>query len=106
MPIIRIAGGPPNCPLCGNVMREIIMNKHFFYTCTREMCMVSINKKDPCIQKWGVINSADQAPKCQFCHKPMKVFVRQDKLVIMQCRDKSHAPYQIARGDARALPPI
>lgn len=105
-PIIRIAGGPPYCPLCGNRMREIIMGKHTIYTCTREMCMVSINKNDPSIKVWGRLNSADEAPKCQFCHKPMKVFVRKDRLVIMQCRNKSHAPYQVARGDARALPKL
>jgi len=104
--IIRIAGGPPDCPLCGNKMREVITGRHTFYTCTREMCMISVNKNDPCIKKWSMLNSADQAPKCQFCNKPMKVFVRKDALVIMQCRDKSHRPYQVARGDARALPPL
>ena len=96
--IIRIAVGPPECPLCGKKMREVIYRRHTFYTCTREMCMISINKNDPCIEQWDKI----QKPKCQFCRKPMKVFVRKDKLCIMQCRDKSHAPYQVARGDARA----
>ena len=100
MAIIRIAGGPIDCPLCGNKMREVIMKKHFFWTCTREFCMISINQKDPCIKTWDKI----EKPKCQFCQKPMKVFVRQDKLCIMQCRDTSHRMYQVARGDARALP--
>jgi hypothetical protein len=36
----------------------------------------------------------------------MKVFVRKDRFVIMQCRDKSHRPYQVARGNARGLPPL
>ena len=102
MTIIRIAGGPPDCPLCLNPMREVFMGMHTFYVCTRENCMISINKHDPCIKKWWTIKK----PDCQFCHKPMRVFIRQDKLVIMQCRDKSHRMYQVARGDARALPPL
>lgn len=106
MPLIVVRGGPPDCPLCGNKMREVIYGKHTFYVCTREFCMVSVNKNDPCIKNWPKVNDPAVAPKCQFCHKPMKVFVRKDRLVIMQCREKSHAPYQILRGDARAMPPL
>lgn len=115
MPIIRVGGGPPDCPLCLKKMREVYYgaksgphkkDAHKFYICTEELCMISVNANDPCITKWSMLNSADQAPKCQLCKKPMRVFVRKDKLVIMQCRDKSHHMYQIARGDARALPPI
>lgn len=101
MPII-IVKGAPDCPLCDHKMREIFFNEHIFYVCTREMCMISINKNDPCIKEWEKIKK----PLCQFCHKPMKVFVRKDKLCIMQCRDKSHHAYQVLRGDARALPPL
>ena len=106
MPIIRIGGGVPNCPLCGKKMREVWYKTHKMYTCTEELCMISVNANDPCIAKWPMLNSADQAPKCQLCKKPMRVFVRKDRLVIMQCRDTSHHMYQVARGDARALPPL
>lgn len=99
MSIIQVKGAP-YCPLCDNRMREVFMGKHTFYVCTREMCMISINKNDPCIQTWDKIKK----PECQLCHKPMKVFVRKDSVVIMQCRDKSHYPYQVTRGDARAFP--
>lgn len=92
----------PNCPLCDHPMREVIMHRHFFWVCTREFCMISINQNDPCIKRWAAI----QKPECHLCHKPMKVFVRKDSLVIMQCRDNTHRPYQITRGDARALPPL
>jgi hypothetical protein len=81
-------------------MREVIMGKHTFYVCTLPFCMISINANDPCIKEWEKIHK----PNCQFCHKPMKVFVRKDRLVIMQCRDKSHAPYQVTRGNAAAFP--
>ena len=103
---IIIVKGNPDCPLCDNKMREVIMGKHFFYVCTREMCMLSINKNDPCIATWPKLNDPSTAPKCQLCHKPMKVFVRKDGLCIMQCRNKAHYPYQITRGDARAFPSI
>jgi hypothetical protein len=36
----------------------------------------------------------------------MRVFVRSDRFCIMQCRDKSHYPYQVARGNAESLPPL
>lgn len=98
--------GPPECPLCGKLMREIWYGKHKFYTCTEPLCMISINANDPCIAQWHKINDPATAPKCQLCGQPMKVFVRKDRLVIMQCREKSHRMYQIARGDARALPPL
>jgi len=101
-PIIKVVGGPPDCPLCGNKMREVLMGKHTIYVCTRELCMISINKNDPCIQRWDMI----EKPLCTLCKSPMKVFVRKDKLVIMQCCDKRHRPYQVTRGDARALPPL
>jgi len=105
-PLIVVRGGPPECPLCGNKMREIFYHGHVFYTCTREHCMISVNKNDPLIKIWPVINDPKNAPKCQFCHKPVKIFVRKDGVKITQCRDKSHYPYQVARGDARALPPL
>ena len=105
---IIMAGGPPYCPLCDKRMRET----HFvdprtkrvstFYICTRADCMVSINKKDPSIKKWRTID----APECQFCHNPMRMFFRQDKFIKLQCWDKSHRPYQIMRGNAEAMPPI
>jgi len=112
---VPLRNGPPECPLCGNRMKEVIQkNKQplvftkgwtpvtVYYVCTREGCMVSIRKNDPCIRSWQTLT----APKCQFCKKPMKVFVRSDRTVIMQCRDTSHYPYQIARGDAKYLPPL
>lgn len=106
-PRIIIRGGPPECPLCKNAMREVFHTSgHVFYVCTREKCMISVNKNDPCIDQWDKLNNPSTAPKCQFCQKPMRVFVRKDKLCIMQCRDKSHYPYQVLRGDARALPPL
>jgi len=116
---IHVKGGPPECPLCRNTMREVIQkNKQplvftrgwtpvsIFYVCVREGCMVSIRKNDPCIKQWDKINNPSTAPKCQFCQKPMRVFVRSDRFCIMQCRDKSHYPYQVARGNAESLPPL
>ena len=105
-PIIRIKNGPPDCPLCDKKMREVWHGKHRFFVCTEAMCMISVNANDPCIDQWEKLNSKDHAPKCQLCGEPMKVFVRKDKLVIMQCRNKAHRTYQVARGDARALPPL
>jgi len=102
MTLIIVKNGPPACPLCGNTMREIVTRKATFYVCVQEMCMISVNKNDPCIKTWETI----EKPICQFCGKPMKIFVRKDKFCIMQCRDSSHAPYQIARGDARGMPPL
>ena len=105
-PIIRIKNGPPDCPLCGKKMREVWYGKHRFFVCTEAFCMISVNANDPCIDQWEKLNSAAHAPKCQLCGEPMKVFIRKDRLVIMQCRNKVHRMYQVARGDARALPPL
>lgn len=105
---IIMSGGPPYCPLCDKRMREIMFKdpvtktKAFIYTCTRVNCMVSINREDPSIAKWHTV----ELPKCQLCQKPMKTFFRRDGFIRMQCWDKSHHPYQIMRGDARAMPPV
>lgn len=100
MPIIKIGSGVPNCPLCGNKMREVYTARSSYLICTRENCMISINKNDPCIRNWEKLNLL-----CQFCKKPMKVFVRKDGFMKAQCWDKSHYPYQIMRGKPGALPP-
>ena len=114
---IHVRGGPPECPLCQKQMREVIQrNKQplvwtkgwspitVFYVCVREGCMVWVRKGDPCIANWHKVNDPATAPKCQLCGKPMRVFVRSDKTVIMQCKDSSHRPYQIARGDVSGKP--
>ena len=97
---IIMTGGPPRCPLCDNRMKEIITEKKgYFYICIRPDCMISINKNDPSINKWKEVTPSD----CQLCHKPMKLFFRKDGFLKMQCRDKSHYPYQIMRGDAKMM---
>ena len=98
-PIIKIPDQIPECPLCDKRMREIYHGPHRFFVCLETECMISINANDPCINRWSLI----EKPKCQLCGNPMRVFVRKDKVVIMQCRDKSHRMYQVARGDARAF---
>jgi hypothetical protein len=97
-----IVAGSPYCPLCGNRMREIITPKGTNYVCLEEWCMISIHKGDPLINKWADM----EKPLCQFCHKPMKLFVRMDRFIKLQCRDKSHRFYQIMKGDASDLPPL
>lgn len=105
-PIIRVRNGPPDCPLCGKKMRKIWYGKHQMFVCTEAMCMISVNANDPCIAKWPELNDPKNAPKCQLCKNPMKVFVRKDRLVIMQCRNKAHRPYQVARGNAEGMPSL
>lgn len=103
---IIVPSTTPECPLCKKQMRLIYYGIHKLYICTRDTCMISVNANDPCIAKWPELNDPANAPKCQLCKNPMRVFARKDKLVIMQCHDKSHVLYQVARGDARALPPL
>lgn len=107
--IIRLTTDPPCCPLCEKTMREFYTKKGLFYACTEPLCMVSIAAKDPCCGKW-MDKWPDNAPKCPLCKKPMRWFFRAlDKLVITQCRgggDSGHRFFQIAKGDARMLPPL
>ena len=107
--------GPPECPLCKKIMREVTVKNPqpviitsgwtpitIYYVCLGLDCMISIRKNDPCIKTWDTI----QKPKCQLCGKDMRVFVRSDRTLIMICKDPSHYPYRVARGDAKYLPPI
>lgn len=107
-PIIRIRGGPPECPLCGKKMREVLTIKGTYYTCTQEWCMISIRKDDPCCGKWQD-HWPENAPKCPLCQEPMRWFFRVDKFLKVQCRGKDgkvHKLVQIVKGDARYLPPL
>lgn len=91
--------GAPYCPLCDKKMREIFTRKGMVYVCGEIDCMISIYAKDPCIEKWRTV----EAMKCQFCAKPMKMFFRSDGFLKAVCKDPSHNPYAIMRGDPKYM---
>lgn len=97
-----IMPGPPYCPLCGKRMREIWRRDKCYFICSERDCMISIAKKDPCIRKWDEVTPM----KCQFCGKPMKMFFRSDGFMKTICRDRSHHPYSIMRGDPKYMGPV
>ena len=101
---IKMKGQAPYCPLCFKPMQELLTPKGKFYYCLGEFCMVSISANDPCCGAWQRIPK-ERMPKCQFCHKPMRIFFRSDGYFKNQCRDKSHRFYQIVRGKVEDLPP-
>jgi len=81
-----IIPGNPTCPLCLARMREVIQNKRGkverFWSCTGVDCMISINIKDPAVNKWDIENP----PQCVRCGTPMRVFFRcLDKYMKCQC---------------------
>ena len=91
--------GAPYCPLCDKRMREIFIRKGMVYVCGEIDCMISIHAKDPCIQKWRTVSPM----LCQFCQKPMKMFFRKDGFMKAWCKDPSHNPYAIMRGDPKYM---
>lgn len=97
-----IIPGPPFCPLCGKRMREIWTRDQCYFVCTQIDCMVSIAKNDPCIKHWRTVSPI----KCQLCAKPMKMFFRSDGFCKMVCRDRSHNPNSIMRGDPKYMGPV
>ena len=101
---IHVKGGPPECPLCRKQMSAVNTKVGVFYICVREFCNISIHKDDPVCGKWRDKEDRICMP-CPLCKKPMRTFFRSDGLIIMQCRDKSHNLYQIAKGDPRYLDP-
>lgn len=91
--------GAPYCPLCDKRMREVFTRKGIVYICSETDCMVSIHAKDPSIAKWREVPHM----KCQFCKKDMPHFFRKDGFLKAWCKDKSHAPYSIMRGDPKYM---
>jgi hypothetical protein len=91
--------GAPYCPLCDKRMREIFTRKGMVYSCTEIDCMVSIRAKDPAITRWRTVD----AMRCQFCSKPMRMFFRSDGFLKAWCKDESHHPYCIMRGDPKYM---
>lgn len=105
MTIIKVTGGPPECPLCGKKMREVFTGKGMYYFCPEEFCMISIKKTDPCCGRW-LETWKERAPKCPLCGNPMRWFYRFDGFMKCQCRNKAHQLVQVARGHANELPPL
>lgn len=91
----------PDCPLCLNQMKIIYVQtlvpgpgfQGFRYekrfACERPDCKISINVKDPAVDKWD----AKEPPKCTICGHDMRVFFRTfDKYFKCQC------PYCMSKG--------
>ncbi len=108
LPVIRVHGGPPECPLCGKRMKEYIFNGAIYFICVEPMCMISIRKDDLCCGKW-LDKWPEAAPKCPLCQDPMRWFFRVDGYVKLQCQgkgSKAHRFFQIIKGNAEHLPPL
>ncbi len=93
MTLIKIAGGPPECPLCGKRMREIISKIRnrpvTIYCCFEPDCMVNINKNDPCCGHW-LDRWPESAPKCPLCGDAFRWFFRLDGYKKLQCKSDKH----------------
>jgi hypothetical protein len=105
MTLIRVRGNkPPECPLCRKPMREVIVARRgTYFVCTREFCMISINKNDPCCGKW-LEKWPENAPRCTLCGNPMVWFFRSSGYLKVQCRNPAHCFVQVDRGKVEELP--
>ena len=80
-----IMPGAPFCPLCGKRMREIYTSVGLVYACLDELCNISINAKDPCVNKWGRVGKQEKPPVCPRCGTTLVHFFRSDRFVKSQC---------------------
>lgn len=105
--------GAPMCPLCYKRMRIVDTKKGSFYVCMDTDCMVSINTKDPAIDRWAKIQDAPKdagsdTPTCPRCGTIMRIFFRiWDGYIKAQCPKcrKEGKIVQVQKGKVEHLDP-
>ncbi len=83
---IHAEKGTPNCPLCHNPMQLVRHKTELFFCCLRPACEISINVKDPNIERWGVYD-AEMIKEilCPACEGDMNFFFRSDEYMKAMC---------------------
>ena len=99
-----IIPGNPVCPLCLRRMRTVRPPTTKVYVCTQPNCMISINAKDPAVNRW----SMKVPPNCAVCGHAMRAFFRAaDRYFKCRCPNclKKGKLVQVVRGTVENLPP-